>query len=359
MEFYIFDINFNRIGVIDNAKAIVWERNLYKISECEIELIPTKEQFDILNINNILIRKDFKNEAMLITSREINNTDNIETLTIKCHSLEVFLYNRYTLSNEKYKDSVENSMRQMILNHFITPIDLNRKINYISLGNLNNFNEEMNNQISLKCVGEELYNISRRFRINFKLDYDFKNKKWIFNTFKGLDRTFEQKENSRAIFSVEFENINNQRLLESEVNFKNVCYVYGAGEGINRKKVILNNQLNGLDRKELVVDARDISDTEETGELIDIEEYNSLLISRGNEKMLDYSKINTFDFDLVPNNNLIYRQDFDLGDKVTILNKKWNVRVNDYITSIRETYDSNGFNISLEIGEKDYKIIKG
>ena len=49
-------------------------------------------------------------------------------------------------------------------------------------------------------------------------------------------------------------------------------------------------------------------------------------------------------------NNLIYRVDFDLGDKVSIINKKWGLMLNERIVSITETYDIEGLKIDIEIG---------
>lgn len=56
------------------------------------------------------------------------------------------------------------------------------------------------------------------------------------------------------------------------------------------------------------------------------------------------SKINT-------NANLKYGTDYDLGDRVTCINKRWNVRIDVRITEIAETYETSGEEIDITFGE--------
>ena len=59
--------------------------------------------------------------------------------------------------------------------------------------------------------------------------------------------------------------------------------------------------------------------------------------------------------------NLTYREDFDLGDRVTCINKTWNVRIDARITEISETYELKGEGLEITFGESIpslYKQIK-
>ena len=143
--------------------------------------------------------------------------------------------------------------------------------------------------------------------------------------------------------------------------------VAGAGEDENRKTLALGSDNSSFDRYELFVDAKDISDKESktrivtdelTGEKIEetyeveipLETYNKLLEARAKDKLSECTKVETFDCIISNTNNLIYRVDFDLGDKVSIINKKWGLMLNERIVSITETYDIEGLKIDIEIG---------
>ena len=83
---------------------------------------------------------------------------------------------------------------------------------------------------------------------------------------------------------------------------------------------------------------------------IPLETYNKLLEARAKDKLSECTKVETFDCIISDTNKLIYRVDFDLGDKVSIINKKWGLMLNERIISITETYDVEGLKIDIEIG---------
>ena len=134
----------------------------------------------------------------------------------------------------------------------------------------------------------------------------------------------------------------------------------GAGQGINRKKITIDSGNKGLHRVELFVDARDLQDTksvtsgDNTEEVpIPLEEYNKLLLNRGQEKLKECVDVNSFTSKInVNQNNLIYKQDYDLGDIVTCINRKWNIKVNTRITEVEEFFNTNGKEINIVFGQE-------
>ena len=117
------------------------------------------------------------------------------------------------------------------------------------------------------------------------------------------------------------------------------------------KKTTINNGISGLDRLELFVDARDVSDTEQeevtddegNTTTVDVEipwsEYEPLLLQRGNEKLSEWTKIETFEGTINTNANNVYKVDYDLGDIVTIYDKDLRIKLDTRITEIEETYE--------------------
>ena len=49
--------------------------------------------------------------------------------------------------------------------------------------------------------------------------------------------------------------------------------------------------------------------------------------------------------------NLKYREDYDLGDRVTCVNKRWGIKINVRITEVAETYQQNMEEIDITFGE--------
>ena len=101
-------------------------------------------------------------------------------------------------------------------------------------------------------------------------------KQFVFKLYAGADRTYAQTENPYVVFSPKFENIANSNYLESKKEYKNVALVAGEGEGAERKTTSVGEG-SGLERRELFVDARDISTTTEDNVTLSDEEYKKQL----------------------------------------------------------------------------------
>ena len=376
MQLYVLDRNFTVLGIIDNYECLVWQRNYYKPSSFSMQIIPTFEQFELLKKGNILLKNDNTKEAMYIDHRELEeNEDGEEVLLVEGYSLTQWIDRRITLYKQLEKGNAETVIRNYINTNCIDTKDINRKLSNLIQGVNNNLGQEVDYNSHYKPLLEEIESIATTNELGYRIDLDLSNKQYIFEVYKGLDRTVNQNINSKAIFSTEFENVSKQKYVDSDNNYRNMVLVAGAGEDENRKTLTLGIENEGLNRYELFVDARDISDKEsktrivideftgkekeETYEVeIPIEAYNKLLEARGKDKLSECTKIETFDCVISNTNNLIYRTDYDLGDKVSIINKKWGLMLNERIISITETYDSEGLNIDIEIGNNIPTLIE-
>lgn len=376
MELYVLDTDFRVLGVVDNYECLVWQRNYYKPSSFSMQIIPTFEQFELLKKGSILLKIDDTKEAMYIDHRELEeNDEGIEVLVVSGYSLTQWLDRRITLYKQLEKGNAETVIRNYINTNCIDTKDINRKLPNLIQGVNNNLGQEVDYNSHYKPLLEEIESIATTNELGYKIDLDLPNKQYIFEVYKGLDRTVNQNINSKAIFSTEFENVSKQKYVDSDNNYRNMVLVAGAGEDENRKTLTLGADNSSFDRYELFVDARDISDKEsktrivideftgeekeETYEVeIPIENYNKLLEARGKDKLSECTKIETFDCVISNANNLIYRTDYDLGDKVSIINKKWGLMLNERIVSITETYDEEGLNIDIEIGNNIPTLIE-
>ena len=376
MQLYVLDNNFKVLGIIDNYECLVWQRNYYKPSTFSMQIIPSFEQFQLLKKGNILLKKDNTKEAMYIDHRELEENENgIEVLTVSGYSLSQWLDRRITLYKQLENGNAETVIRNYVNNNCINTKETNRKFPSFIQGINNNLGQEVDYNSHYKPLLEEIESIATTNELGYRIDLDLHSKQYIFEVYQGLDRTVNQDLNSRAIFSTEFENISNQKYIDSDNNYRNMVLVAGAGEDENRKTLALGSDNSSFDRYELFVDARDISDKESktrmvtdelTGEKIEetyeveipLETYNKLLEARAKDKLSECTKVETFDCIISNTNNLIYRVDFDLGDKVSIINKKWGLMLNERIVSITESYDIEGLKIDIEIGSNIPTLIE-
>lgn len=155
---------------------------------------------------------------------------------------------------------------------------------------------------------------------------------------EGQDRSEGQTINSPVIFSAEFENLLSSTYVLDTKNYKNVALVAGEGEGKKRRTLTMGTA-SGLARRELYIDARDLSSNE--GEIPEAE-YTAQLSARGAEKIAEHQITQAFDGEIDTANNFILDQDYSLGDIVTVENE-YQIRKNVRVSAIMETWDNQGY----------------
>lgn len=156
--------------------------------------------------------------------------------------------------------------------------------------------------------------------------------------------------------SQEFDNIVEQEYTNSIENLKTTAYIGGEEkEGVTRKVAEVGGSAAGLSRDEVFINATDIVQEyeNESGQTVTLTtaQYLALLSARGVEELEQYAETLAFGSKINTNANLKYGTDYDLGDRVTCINKRWNVRIDVRITEIAETYETSGEEIDITFGE--------
>lgn len=352
MEVYILNKGLELQGIVENFISLIWRRKYHKVGEFELHLPATDDNILLMKKDYILYKKGDGEGAYIQTRQFDLNEKGNETLVIKGKFLTNYIGQRIIWERLTFRGSYEAAMRSIVNLNCITPEDIKRIIPHLMLGQLKGYIDTViyNNSYG-NCI-EELENLSNTSGIGYRVNLDYKNKDLIFEVYKGVDRSSEQTAIAPVIFSKDFENVIKETFYDSKDNYKNTCLIAGAGEGTARKKSSIENG-NGLDRYELYVDARDLADTENVNDVevkINDVEYNAMLIQRGSEKLKEYEEIKTFDSTVNANGNNVYKADYDLGDIVTNIDKKWGVKVATRITEIEEVYEGGRVEINPTFG---------
>lgn len=123
------------------------------------------------------------------------------------------------------------------------------------------------------------------------------------------------------IFSPDYDNILDTQYVESDANLKNVAYIGGEGEGSYRKYTRVG-QVVGLNRREMFVDARDITTKVQGRADLTRNQYIAALCARGSKKLNENRLVTAFDGTVdTTSSGLTYGVDYKLGDVVAIQNE--------------------------------------
>lgn len=349
---YIFDRVFQFLGILETFDSLRWIRRYHRSGEFELHTAITPYTLNLLQRGYIVWKKGDQ-EGSIIKYRQLTqDQEGKEKLVVKGDFLTGVLGQRIIWQRTILETTAEMAMRRMVDENCITTA-ADRVIPFLTLGTLKGYTPVVSYQTAYKYVLEELENLSNLSGLGYRVLFDWQTRKWIFDVYEGRNLTAGQTALPPAVFAREYENVLQQEYTDSLHNYRNVALVAGEGEGLDRKTTVVG-QAQGLDRYELFVDARDVKTTtrNESGQEIKLtdQEYESQLAERGRAKLAEQTELRTFEAKVLARGNLIYRQDYDLGDVVTVVSKQWGVQVDTRITEIEEVYEPNNTDIFITFG---------
>ncbi|WP_017728479.1 siphovirus ReqiPepy6 Gp37-like family protein [Halalkalibacterium ligniniphilum] len=254
--------------------------------------------------------------------------------------------------------NAETIMKRYVQNNLITPENPNRKIEQVANAPDGQRGLSLFYQTRYKSLLDELEKLSLTSGLGWFMYLDTANKKWVFDVEEGKDLTSTNTAgNNPVIFSADFDNIKGAQFVNSDLDYKNVAYVAGQGEGAERRVVVVGDA-KGLERHELFVDARDIEETDENGDPIPVAEIDERLKSRGLTALAERNREKFFESQILTDGPFKYEKDWNLGDVVTTQVKKWGVTLDARITEVREIYQPSGFQLEVVFGHSMPTLIE-
>lgn len=361
MYFYVFDLEFNFHGVIDDYVNVSITRSYVKKTSFTIEVSPTEKNIELLKKGRLITKQNDREHAYIIETIEyIDGTDS--SLAVTVFSLHHLLKKRIIHGQQVYSGSVGEVMSAFVDANAVNPTNPNRIIPNLVISDANDIGENVTEAFTDKPLDDSLFEISEKYGVSWDIIYDYDNERFVFQVWQGVDRSEQQNINSHVVFSKEFDNVINQHFIDSDNEYKNVAIVAGEGEGIARKRVIVNDYLSGFERDEMFVDARDLQSEyyDENDQEITVPpiEYEAMLIERGKTKLAEHGKILTLDSEIDVDSSFVLGQDFNLGDIVSVKNTKLGLVLHTRITQVTETYSKEGHTVKAEIGSNIPTLIE-
>ena len=336
MEVRIYGRNLFRIGQIENQTSLIWTRKFYEPGTFELHAPITDENLYMLQEGNIIGKKG-SDEAGVIEDIEKEESDIKNEITVKGRFLSSYMDRRLIKKTVNFSGYIEVAMRQLYSGCIPIPL--------VELGSLNGFKERAEFQVTMKNLLAYENKLSRAGAIGFRYRPDFVNHKIIFETYQGKNRTLNQHENNRVIFSEDYNNLNNAIYKYNSQNLKTFAIVGGQGEGDARTYYELGGG-EGYDLREVFVDAKDLNPEGMTAA-----QYKAALLQRAQETLNESIVSESLECETEAAINFTYKEDYDLGDIVTVRKKKWNLYMNQRITELSEVYEYGGMTVVPTFGD--------
>lgn len=360
MELYVYSSEMELQGIVEKIASLIWTRRYWSCGEFKL-LVPFTEEHSRMLVKNNIIMKRGDDEAAQIRYVSITkNSQGLEEIEVQGKFLIAWIGKRIIKKQIITNDTTQNILYRIVRENVTNPADTARKIPDVSIAT----DDEDTESGVIDYTSEQYINAqlaaetaAKAAKLGIRMRTDARTGAHVFSVYEGRDLTAGNTAgNAPCIFSQEFDNIVEQEYTNSVENLKTTAFVGGEEkEGVARKVAEVGGSAAGLAREEVFINATDIvqeyEDDDGTQVSLTDAEYLALLSARGAEELEQYaetlsfgSKINTFA-------NLIYRTDYDLGDRVTCVNKRWGIRIDVRITEIAETYQNNVEEIDITFGE--------
>ncbi|MGH0449046.1 siphovirus ReqiPepy6 Gp37-like family protein [Bacillus mycoides] len=356
----IYTPDLEKIGEINDYESLSFKRVWEDVGTFECK-IPNDAQYAIALFDDNFILIDEKRVG-IITNYHIDENDK---RTVKGYQLKGILRNRiilppsHTTHDRRYAEA-ETVMKHYVDRHALYPTDSARLIPNLVLKANQKRGNYLQVESRLKNLAEQLKEISLASGLGWDVYLDEHARQFVFDIYTGKNLTRNQQTYPPVVFSTSLENVLKREFEKDTSNYKNTAYVGGQGEGEERRIVETSTEVaTGLARKEVFVDARDISNQTEEKQDKPESEIVKMLSDRGRQKLEnDYNKIISFTCIITEKPGMEYEKDWTLGDIVTCEDDKIGVQMDARITDVEEVYQHNKRELKVTFGTTRLDIKK-
>lgn len=345
MIFYVLDDKFNTMYIVDEYKSALWVDRFNLCGDFEIYIPASKNAVNIF-IPDWYLYSPESEYLMVIEGLDIeSDSEDGDKMIIVGRSLESLLDRRSILSKTDIKGNLQDGIEKLLNDNIISPSNEKRKIDNFVFKKSDD--ERITSiEVDISYLGVTVYeaicDLCKNNKIGFKvmLTSDFK---FEFSLYYGENRSYDQDKNPYVVFSNSFDNIMNSNYVSNKSTLKNVAHVVGQEiDGVSETVTVTPSEDEpiGLSRREIYVDAGDISKQEGDTTISD-EEYTKLLTQRGKDTLEDNKETKSFEGQVETTRLFSYGRDFFMGDLVQFANEygiQYKSRIVEYIRS----YDSDG-----------------
>lgn len=378
MDIRVFDKTLTALGLVDEMAACIWTIRYFSVGEIKILAPLTENNRAMLKVGNIVIKHDeyidyidendntWRSAAELSYVKYGRDEKGQEQIEARGYMLSKWLNQRVITPQIQMTGTCQQVVNELIRRNIRTGAAASRRFPQFSVlaqQTISGTSFEYSNE-ALKALGDEVRDVCQQGKLGYDILVSERQQLYGFRLYQGANLTSGNSDgNAPCIFSRDFDNVNSQEYEDSTDNMKNYAYIRGASDSNNNQEVVTVDGAGetGYGLREVFIDASDISRNAETstGESreIPVATYRLMLKSRGETELAGMIENYTFNSDINILSNLKYKKDFDLGDRVTCIERRWGITINSRITEITQTWESGKTLIEATFGESSPSLL--
>lgn len=346
---YILNQSLTLQGIVDEFESLIWRPSYADVGDFEIyvkasgnNLKLLQKDFYVVRGSDISVNNGVTTYKSVMVIKNIKLTTDVENgdyLTVTGRELKFLLHQRIVWKQTNLQSNTEYAIRRLITENAISPTDSKRVIPNLVLGASSGLTDTINKQVTGAYLDEVVSDICNAY--GYGWDIYITDGKFTVKVYQGLDKSYAQFDRPYVIFSEYYDNLYNTEYELNTESYATTTLIAGEGEGNERVTTTVGESYSGLDRYEVFTDARDISQNKDTEDEITLSDYLLLLQEKGVETLSSLVMTEGFTGEVLSDVTFKWREDFDLGDIVTVISQ-YGLSKNVRVTSAIESEDANG-----------------
>lgn len=343
----------NYVGVINNVISFSATKNYQSIGDFELSFsmlyyMNIDEDYVLYvvdgNVKHWLIVRNVavKNKVCSVTGTDLKGL----------LSYRVTLYGKEqdtgTYGYDVVQGTTEECCRHYVKNNAIAPEDNNRKIPRLLFAGYHGYGLKNDTYMSrFETLSDVIEKLCSNAGVYWDIYGDLENDCFRFEVLNTVDKSSLQAQRNQVVFSVERKNIIAMERVKGGADYKNVFYATKTGGTLESDATTIlvtrdTEIAKGVDRKEMQLNVS--CDT--------VSEIKTYAL----HETTDYIKTDSLTADISDIRN--YGITYEIGDKVTVVCKDLNLKIDSVITSVAFTRSKSEKTIKITVGDATPKLLK-
>lgn len=337
-------------GIIDTQISLLWERRFFEAGYFEIHCPATENNNTLLKLGAYIMRADSLETGYVKYLRKETDQDSKSEVIAIGRFLSYLLYGHVIEEAQSITaQNAETVMRRLVSAVF--PNTGGRETDNLYLGSLCYTKQTITIFIN---YGDDLYEtlveIAKRTGVGFRIILDPNNGRHYFECYEGKDLSANQYDNPQVIFSPDYDTIlGDVSYTEDDSDTVNAVVAQYYGE-LGRVEVNYNpTNAQGLHKHEKFITGEPVTYRDAQGTHLDESATRASLLEAAKRTIL--LKNTNVSASVVAEGSYKYKEDYDIGDIVTIQYKPYDIELTKRIERIAENYSDTGIEHIVETCE--------
>ena len=353
LKLEVYDSSLSFVGLLQVINSVIWTDEAFGAGSFEIQSILTDDTRALLSEENVVWITD--DVAGIIEHVETSNDESGTNIVARGRLLTAYLDRRILWGTYNLYGAPAAIMASLVTECCISPTrgtTASRTMSIISLATTPSGGSSIRKQNTGGQLLDVLSDVGKANQVQFRLAFNPSSGKAVFTTRYGIDRSINQSAVDPVFYSTELDDVLESHYSYDSSDFCNCAYIGGQvdEDTDTRTYATVEGSEAGVNRREMFVDARDLSQ-EIDGQTLTDAQYEAVLQNRGNEQLAQRSIKQSFEVSVrTLDPTYEYGVDFFLGDTITLIDEKLGLSIDAIVTAVQRSVTSLGETIQFTFG---------